>query len=302
MKAEVWKAGTWTSPAGISAGPGKTVRLALVGDSRGAPKLGSPGKCKVLNPQPFHWEERSWGAGLLGLQTPLRDAEAPTWQPDWQENGVGWVSLGEVGKTPVLAGLPRCTAQACPLRVPMGTRGPDKGLGPWAPLAPLVKPPGLRRRQGSGRRGWRGRPQEAQSCPAASEGVRPRCLACLLALGSPPSGQPLALPRGTPGSVAGWAVPERLCLNTEVPSGPRHRRQEERPLSARAAGWPWARARPVPAEHGPLSSLRGGNAAGSRCRQARSPGLAGATRCLGPGSGASAAGRALCWGLRWGQG
>lgn len=62
-------------------------------------------------------------------QTLVRVAKAPTWQPEWQENRVWWVSLGEAGKSPTLAGLPHYTAQACPLQVSMGTRGPDKGLG-----------------------------------------------------------------------------------------------------------------------------------------------------------------------------
>lgn len=50
------------SSAGSSASPGGWEQLS-------APRLalGSPRECKVLNPQPFHWEKQSQDEGLLRL-------------------------------------------------------------------------------------------------------------------------------------------------------------------------------------------------------------------------------------------
>lgn len=86
---------------------------------------------------------------------------------------------------------------------------------------------GLCRCWGSGRGAWWGPPERPSPARLAVRGVQPLCL---LAWGS----------RSSPGAHTwvcggtGCLPPQRLSLNTKVPSGPRHCRQEERQLSPQA--------------------------------------------------------------------
>lgn len=113
----------------------------------------------------------------------------------------------------------------------MGTRGLGKGLGlsshfPWAlgPTSPTLSSPQVRVGAGAlgGQPGKAGPGKPSPTQPAVRE-VRPRGLACLLALRLPATGPVPVLPRGDTwvcGGTGGCLQPERLCLNTKVPSGP----------------------------------------------------------------------------------
>lgn len=188
-----------------------------------------PQKMQSVDPLPSHWEEQSSDEGLLGggaggADPHLEANEAPA--------GARWAPLGEEGQVPPAGRSPRLH---CSCLTAGGFHGNESQTRALVFLLTSLRsgPPSLRPlsprsvSEPSSGGGLAGAAQGGQSSLAGGDGpglcARPSAgtgAPCQAASPRPPG------PTWVCSRTGGCLRPQRLCLNTKVPSGPRCRQQE----------------------------------------------------------------------------